>query len=80
MKTVTVLEKSAHSHTLEHEGEVKVTELETIGGKLVEIKEKQVAKVLHGEHNMLGIEKPVVTKVIQQEYNPILDRIQNAAD
>lgn len=80
MKKVTVLERSTHSHTLEHEGKVKVVELNQIGGKLVVIEEKQIAKVLHGEHNMLGIEKPVITKVIQQEYNPILNLIQNAGD
>ena len=76
----TILELSTNNHTLRHEKEILVKELDQLSGKQVKISEDDNVKIVHGEHHLLGIEKPHLIKVNQQEYNPILNLMQNASD
>lgn len=71
-----ILEESTNNHTLEAEH----IELIEIDGTSVELEFKGKATVLHGEHGVLFLESKRIKKYVQQEYNPISQRYENAYD
>ena len=74
MKTI-VLEPSTNTHTM-----TGVVSVENVTESTLKITTKGTSKVVHGEHHTLGIESENVIKYVQQEYNPVTGKLQNAWD
>jgi hypothetical protein len=76
MQTV-VLEPSTNTHRLESE-QVEVTDL---GNGILKLKTSRNGGVVtHGEHGTLCTESEHVIKYVQQEVNPLTQRMENAFD
>jgi hypothetical protein len=75
-----VLEKSMNNHTMQTSKKAQVEQLEPLSGKQITLKNGDKGFILHGEHNTIGTEKSHIVKVNQQEWNPILQKMQDAAD
>ena len=73
-KTV-VLEPSTNTHTM-----TNVTQVENVTESILKLKTTKNSKVVHGEHGTLGIESENVIKYVQQEFNPVTGKLQNAWD
>ncbi len=78
-KNLVVLEKSTNTHSTRSKVEITnehpnmtTIELNVKGGMIVE----------HGHHNTVATEPNTgkVVKITQQEYNPLLQKFQNAFD
>jgi hypothetical protein len=74
---VVVLEPSTNTHRLESE-KVEVTDLGNGMLKLKTLSKKGI--VTHGEHGTLCTESENVIKYVQQEVNPLTQRMENAFD
>lgn len=70
-----VLEPSTNTHTM-----TNVISVDKITESILSIKTDGTSKVFHGEHGTLGIESENVIKYVQQEYNPVTQKFQNAWD
>ena len=75
-KTV-VLEPSTNTHRMEAEGGILK---EDLGAGILKLKVKGSGIVTHGEHGTLKTESEDVLKYVQQEFNPITRKLQNAYD
>ena len=73
-KTI-VLEPSTNTHQM-----TGVLESEAITDSTLKVKTGQKSAVIHGEHGTIGIESPNVVKYVQQEFNPVTKKLQNAWD
>ena len=71
-----ILEESAHCHTLVAET------IEVISETLdsIELQVSGPARLIHGQHGTLLIERGRIKKYVQQEYNPITERYVHAFD
>lgn len=74
---VVVLEPSTNTHRLESK-QVEVTEL---GNGILKLKtSREGGVVTHGEHGTLCTQSEHVIKYVQQEVNPLTQRMENAFD
>jgi len=71
-----VLEPSTNTHVLEADAVVK----NDLGNGILELDIKGDGIVTHGEHGTLKTESAKVMKYIQQEFNPVTKKLQNAYD
>jgi hypothetical protein len=71
-----VLEPSSNTHVLEAESITKTD----LGNGILELDIKGDGIVTHGEHGTLKTESEKVFKYVQQELNPVSQRLQNAFD
>lgn len=72
-----VLEPSTNTHQLESE-KVEVTDL---GNGILKLKTSQTGGIVtHGEHGTLVTQSENVIKYVQQEVNPMTQRMENAFD
>ena len=71
-----VLEESSNVHSLEA-NEIKVKDL---GDGVLELEISGDGIVTHGEHGTLKTESPNVIKYVQQELNPVTQKLQKAFD
>lgn len=71
------LEASTNSHIIEAES-IKSKPLKKLGGNKLIINGPGI--VVHGEHGVICTEEKHVIKLVQQEYNPITQELQNAFD
>lgn len=71
-----ILEASSHNHILVAE------EIEVISdfGGIAEIEVNGNPRILHGEHGSIAIESKRFKKYVQQEFNPMTSRYENAFD
>lgn len=75
-KTVVVLEPSTNTHQVEANSIEKIA----IDESILKLKIKGNGIVTHGEHGTLVTESENVIKYVQQEFNPITRKLQNAFD
>lgn len=75
MKQTVVLEPSTNTHLM-----TEVTEVEAIDTSILKLKTSKDSKVFHGEHGTIAIESENVIKYVQQEFNPVTRKLQNAWD
>lgn len=73
-KTI-VLEPSTNTHMM-----TGVVSVENVTESTLKVKTSGNSKVVHGEHGVIGIESPNVIKYVQQEFNPVTGKLQNAWD
>ncbi len=73
-KTI-VLEPSTNTHAL-----TGVVSVQNVTESILKVKTSGPSKVMHGEHNTIGIESENVIKYVQQELNPVTRKLQNAWD
>jgi hypothetical protein len=74
---VVVLEPSTNTHRLESE-KIEVTDL---GNGILKLKTSPGGGVVtHGEHGTLVTQSEHVIKYVQQEVNPLTQRMENAFD
>jgi hypothetical protein len=71
-----ILEKSTNTHAIEADS-IVVNEVEN-GILKLDINGKGI--VTHGEHGTLVTESNTVYKYVQQELNPVTQKLQNAYD
>ena len=71
-----VLEPSTNTHQLEAQEVVS----EDLGGGILKLKIKGEGVVTHGEHGTLKTESTNILKYVQQELNPITNKLMNAYD
>lgn len=71
-----VLEPSTNTHTMEATEIVK----KDLGNGILKLNVKGKGIVTHGEHGTLTTESDTVIKYVQQEFNPISKKLQNAFD
>jgi hypothetical protein len=76
MKTI-VLEPSTNTHRMHSESEIQVTDL---GTGILKINTGNKSVITHGEHGTLCTESEHVIKYVQQEFNPLTRKMQNAYD
>jgi hypothetical protein len=76
MNTI-VLEPSTNTHRLNSESEIRV---EDLGAGILKINTGGIGVVTHGEHGTLCTESEHVIKYVQQEFNPLTKKLQNAYD
>jgi len=75
-KQVVVLEPSTNTHQVEANSIEKIA----IDESILKLKIKGNGIVTHGEHGTLVTESENVIKYVQQEFNPITRKLQNAFD
>lgn len=75
-KDVVVLEPSTNTHQVEANSIEKIA----IDESILKLKIKGNGIVTHGEHGTLVTESENVIKYVQQEFNPITRKLQNAFD
>lgn len=75
-----ILERSMNNHVMRVANQPMIKDLKELSGKQVTLKDKDQGLLLHGEHNVIGTEEKYICKVNQQEWNPILKKMQDAAD
>lgn len=75
MKKV-VLEPSTNTHEISAPN----VEVQDLGGSILKLKVNGEGIVTHGEHGTLVTESKNVIKYIQQEFNPVTKKLQNAYD
>jgi hypothetical protein len=71
-----VLEASTNTHKMVAQSIVK----EDLGNSILKLKVTGEGIVSHGEHGVLKTESENVIKYVQQEVNPITQKLQNAFD
>lgn len=76
MKRVEVLEPSTNTHKLNANNIVK----QDLGNGILKLNVTGKGVVTHGEHGTLTTESPTVFKYVQQELNPVTQKLQNAFD
>lgn len=76
-QTKVVLEPSTNTHTINGDVIVKNKNLE-MGGMVIEVNGPGI--VTHGEHGVIVTESKNIIKLVQQEFNPVLNVLQNAFD
>lgn len=74
VKTI-ALEPSTNTHSM-----TNVVEVESVTESILKVKTTGKSNVVHGEHGTLGIESEHVIKYVQQELNPVTQKLQNAWD
>ena len=74
IKTI-ALEPSTNTHSM-----TNVVDVESITDSILKVKTTGNANVIHGEHGTLAIESENVVKYVQQEFNPVTRKLQNAWD
>lgn len=74
IKTI-ALEPSTNTHSM-----TNVVDVESITDSILKVKTTGNANVVHGEHGTLAIESENVVKYVQQEFNPVTRKLQNAWD
>lgn len=72
----TVLEPSTNTHVLEAKNVTK----EDLGNGMLKLSIEGEGIVTHGEHGTLKTESKTVFKYVQQELNPVTQKLQNAYD
>jgi hypothetical protein len=77
-KNEVVLEPSTNTHKLVSNGNIKVKELAKGILKLTIPSNDGI--VTHGEHGTIRTESSNVIKYVQQELNPVTQKLQNAFD
>jgi hypothetical protein len=77
MENSIVLEPSTNTHKLNGLVEVIKTDL-PLGGMVLEVNGNGI--VTHGEHGVIVTESKNVIKLVQQEFNPVLNILQNSYD
>lgn len=75
MKKV-ILEPSTNTHEISASN----VEIQDLGGSILKLKINGEGIVTHGEHGTLVTESKNVIKYIQQEFNPVTKKLQNAYD
>jgi hypothetical protein len=75
-KTTVVLEPSTNTHQVS----AQTIEKTIIDESILKLKIKGNGIVTHGEHGTLVTESENVIKYVQQEFNPITRKLQNAFD
>ena len=75
-KQVVVLEPSTNTHQVE----ANSIEKTVIDESILKLKIKGNGIVTHGDHGTLVTESENVIKYVQQEFNPITRKLQNAFD
>ena len=75
MKTTVTLEPSTNTHKIE--GNVSVKDMEN---GVLKLKIQGEGIVTHGEHGTVTTESKDVIKYVQQEFNPLTKKLQNAYD
>jgi hypothetical protein len=75
-KKVEVLEPSTNTHILKAD-EITKTDM---GDGMLKLQIKGEGIVTHGEHGTLKTESKTVFKYVQQELNPVSQKLQNAFD
>ena len=75
-KQTVVLEPSTNTHQVE----ANSIEKTIIDESILKLKIKGHGIVTHGEHGTLVTESENVIKYVQQEFNPITRKLQNAFD
>lgn len=71
-----VLEPSTNTHILHAKNVVK----KEISDGILKLTITGEGIVTHGEHGTIKTESPNVIKYVQQEYNPVTRKLQNAYD
>jgi hypothetical protein len=80
MEKLIILEESTNTHISRSTGVKEVARFQTMGTVILETNGAMVVE--HGHHHTVATDAdtPQVIKITQQEYNPILKRMQNAFD
>jgi len=73
---VVVLEPSTNTHTLSG----NVISSTDLGNGVMKLKISSAGIVTHGEHGTIRTESPNIIKYVQQEVNPVTQRLQAAFD
>ena len=73
---IEVLEPSTNTHTLKANNIIK----NDLGNGILKLKITGDGIVTHGEHGTLRTESSDVIKYVQQEFNPVTKKLQNAYD
>ena len=71
-----VLEESTNVHCIEASDVI----VKDLGNGVLELEITGDGIVTHGEHGTLKTESPNVIKYVQQELNPVTQKLQNAFD
>jgi len=75
-KQVLVLEPSTNTHRIEAESIIT----KDLGNSIIKLDIEGNGIVTHGEHGTIKTESRNVIKYIQQEFNPVTKKLQNAYD
>jgi len=75
-KQVLVLEPSTNTHRIEAESIIT----KDLGNSIIKLDIEGNGIVTHGEHGTIKTESKNVIKYIQQEFNPVTKKLQNAYD
>lgn len=76
MRKTEILEPSTNTHVLEANEITK----KDLGNGILKLNIKGEGVVTHGEHGTLKTESETVYKYVQQELNPVTQKLQNAYD
>jgi len=75
-KQTLVLEPSTNTHRIEAESIIT----KDLGNSIIKLDIEGNGIVTHGEHGTIKTESKNVIKYIQQEFNPVTKKLQNAYD